>query len=308
MTESQACPECGAAVPVGRLSCGACGALLASVQGRGPAEPDPMAMEARGFSTPEGPSVPGLGPRPGDDDAPGDEAASEAAAVPGGVVAPSSITPALADITPPPPPMPPLPGAYLPPSAVMRGLPVTPTVPPAATPASALGLRPPMPAPESPAPGGPTAGESPAVEPTRAPVLELPFVIAPGPGPRLVAAGSAVAVVAFVLPWVAGGGVVIGGSFGGGYFATWGLAALGNVLPFLLAWVSLLLAVLPNRVPRHVALGLLPVFLGGILAGYAWTYLTAPFGTSIGIWALAAGALLLAAGGSLVLRHGEGSS
>ncbi len=40
MTELGACPECGAAVPVGRLSCGACGALLASVQGRGPEEPD----------------------------------------------------------------------------------------------------------------------------------------------------------------------------------------------------------------------------------------------------------------------------
>ena len=37
MIESRACPECGAEVPIGRLSCGACGALLASVD-RHPAD------------------------------------------------------------------------------------------------------------------------------------------------------------------------------------------------------------------------------------------------------------------------------
>ena len=40
MIESRACPECGAEVPIGRLSCGACGALLASVD-RHPAEEPP---------------------------------------------------------------------------------------------------------------------------------------------------------------------------------------------------------------------------------------------------------------------------
>lgn len=306
MIESGACPECGAAVPVGRLSCGACGALLASVQGRGPGEPDAAAAAAaRGVATLDGPPVAGDDHGPADGRGPGGETAPDAAELSVGDVPPPPSIPLLAEITPPPPPMPPLPGGYLPPSAVMRGVPVTPTIPAATTPASALGSRPsaPEPALRTPAPGG-----SAPAEPTRVPVLELPFAIAPGLGPRLVAGGAAVAVVAFVLPWVSGGGVVIGGSFGGGYFATWGLAAVGNVLPFLLAWVGLILAVLPNRVPRHVALGLLPVFVGGIFAGYAWTYLTAPIGTAIGIWALAASALLLAAGGSLVLRHGEAIS
>ena len=32
--------------------------------------------------------------------------------------------------------------------------------------------------------------------------VDLPFVIAPGLGPRLVAVGAALAVVAFVLPWI----------------------------------------------------------------------------------------------------------
>jgi hypothetical protein len=140
------------------------------------------------------------------------------------------------------------------------------------------------------------------------PVLELPFAIAPGNGPRLVAAGAALGAVAFVLPWVPGGAIVIGGAFGTGYFSTWGLAAIGNVVPFLLAWLSLALAVFRNPVPRYAALGLLPVALGGAFAGLGWIYLTAPTGTGIGIWALAAAACLLLAGGSLVIRAARGEA
>jgi hypothetical protein len=204
----------------------------------------------------------------------------------------------------PRPPMPPIPGAYLAPSAVMRSAPI------AATQSAPAALSA-QPAPAS-APGSPPRGLEPIssnaprpASPARVPVLELPFAIAPGLGPRLVAGGAALAAVGFVLPWVPGGGLVIGGGFGSGYFAMWGLAAVGNVLPFLLAWVSLVLAVLPNRVPRSAALGVLPLLLGGVFAGLAWTYLIGPLGAAIGIWALSVGAMLLAAGGTLVLR-GEG--
>jgi len=288
MIRSWACPECGAEVPTGRLSCGACGALLASVQGRGaagaPADPTaPVTVEAAALA---GPPAPG--------DAPGPEAAEVPATVD---VPPPPTAPAYEPVAPPPPPMPPLPGAYLPPSAVMQGLPVNDPALARTTPASPSASRPP----------GPESGGSGQGLPSRVPVLELPFAIASGIGPKLVAAGAGLAVVAFVLPWIPDGGVVIGGSFGSGYFATWGLAAIGNVLPFLLAWVSLVLAVLPNRVPRHVALGLLPVLLGGVFVGYGWTYLIAPYGIGIGIWALAGGALLLVAGGSLVLRGDRAS-
>jgi hypothetical protein len=288
MIRSWACPECGAEVPTGRLSCGACGALLASVQGRGAAGPSadptaPVVVEAAALAGPP---------------ARGDAPVPEAAEVPATVdVPPPPTAPTYEPVAPPPPPMPPLPGAYLPPSAVMQGLPVNAPAPARTTPASPSASRPP----------GPESGGSGQGLPSRVPVLELPFAIAPGIGPKLVAAGAGLAVVAFVLPWIPDGGVVIGGSFGSGYFATWGLAAIGNVLPFLLAWVSLVLAVLPNRVPRHVALGLLPVFLGGVFVGYGWTYLIASYGIGIGIWALAGGALLLVAGGSLVLRGDRAS-
>jgi len=280
MTESRACPECGADVPTGRLSCGACGALLASVEGRGAAEAlaDPTASATGDAPAPVDPPVRSDVPAPGPAEVPATVAAPPPPTTPEGVA--------------PPPPMPPIPGAYLPPSAVMRGAPVTAPAP-ARTPAPV-----PAPLPRGPEPSEPMPGPT-----THVPVLELPFAIAPGVGPRLVAAGAALAVVAFVLPWIPGGGIVIGGAFGSGYFATWGLAAIGNVLPFLLAWVSLVLAVLPNRVPRHAALGLLPVFLGGVFVGYGWMYLIAPYGIGIGIWALAGGAFLLLAGGSLVLRR-----
>jgi hypothetical protein len=325
MIESRACPECGAEVPIGRLSCGACGALLASVD-RHPAE------------TPAGTRAPIVAPAdvaaPTGSVATADASARTAVAEP---AAPAAVLAAPAPATPPSgspdvppsamptpdasppatfaapdeielplPPMPPIPGAYLAPSVVTRSAPITTTQPFPAAPQARL--EPDAPSDEPPTRPEPALPVEPApASPARAAVLDLPFAIAPGIGPRLVAAGAVLAIVAFVLPWVPNGGVVIGGAFGTGYFSSWGLAAVGNVLPFLVAWLSLVLAVLPNRVPRFAALGVLPLLLGGIYAGFGWTYLIGPVGAGIGIWALAVGAVLLAAGGTLVLR-GEGSA
>lgn len=308
MTESWACPECGAEVPPGRLSCGACGAFLALVEGgplttpaASPGAPvarddPPAALPPAPAAAPAEPTVPATPPP-----------------------APATLTPqpaapvdAVEAVVPPPPPMPPIPGAYLPPSAVLRSSPVAaaaparPAAPPGSLPAPAS-ETPPTASPQSAAP--PPRSEEPVGSgpgpSSRAPVLDLPFAIAPGAGPKLVAAGAALAGVAFVLPWIPDGGIVLGGSFGSGYFATWGLAALGNVPPFLLVLAGLLLAVLPNPLPRYAALGLLPVFLGGAFAALGWTYLIAPTGSGIGIWALVGGACLLLAGGWLVLRGGR---
>jgi hypothetical protein len=332
MIESRACPECAAEVPIGRLSCGACGALLAAVDRHVAAVPayergTPSGWDAAAPTLAAPPATPmpaAPAAAASTHDAPTHDAPPlEAPHVATGEAPPPEAPPAAERDEPPPatfaaadaielprPPMPPIPGAYLAPSVVMRSAPIAGTQPIAAPPPEdPVPVAQPVPGPTSGAPPRGPASISPiepaAGSPARVPVLELPFAIAPGIGPRLVAGGAALAVLAFVLPWVPDGGVVIGGAFGSGYFATWGLAAVGNVLPFLLAWVSLVLAVLPNRVPRFASLGVLPLLLGGIYAGLGWTYLIAPLGTGIGIWALAVGALLLAAGGTLVLRGEE---
>ncbi len=332
MVEGRACPECGAEVPTGRLSCGACGALLAAVNRHGSADAPRDGQTAAGWdAAAEPPAAPVIAapviaapvspflplPVPAAVAPPAAAAQSAAVAQPAAVAPPAAAAQSAAvaqsaaaaqpevivephDMQTPFPSMPLIPGAYLAPSTVVRSAPIAapllPTQAPAPAAASAASPTPPA----GPGPIEPTTGTA-----AHVPVLELPFVLAPGIGPRLVAAGAGLAVLAFVLPWVSDGGVVIGGAFGSGYFATWGLAAVGNILPFLIAWVSLIMAVLPNRVPRFAALGVLPVLLGGVLAGLGWTYLIAPFGPGIGIWALAGAALLLAAGGSLVLHAGR---
>ena len=299
-TRIVSCPDCGTAVPHGRLSCVACGALLASVAGtRQPATvAPPTARPSRAQrlarraapkasehspSLPSGPAVP---PPP-----PGPALAPTASPVrppdPGPARGPSGVpslvaAPAGATIA----------GAYLPPSAVFavsadataaRGritnpLPATPN----ATPAAA-----------APARGGATTRRA-------GPLADITLDAPDDVETWLVAVGAAFTVIGFVLPW--GDNGMIGGGVDRGFFSRWGLANAADSVPLLAGLVALWLQLTPSvrRTPARTALvGLL---LGGPLVGLAFVYATSPFGLGTGGVGVLVGAALLLAGGGLALR------
>jgi hypothetical protein len=122
----------------------------------------------------------------------------------------------------------------------------------------------------------------------------------------LVAAGSGVAAIGFLLPWSEN---VIGAKGIGTYLDTWGLASPPNFIVFLLAMGALALTVIPNRVPVWVRTGTLGMLLGGILLGLVWPYLVGGWagGAQIGVLGETVASALLMAGGLLVqraMRHG----
>ncbi len=198
----------------------------------------------------------------------------------------------------------PIPGSYLPPSDIFRA---RAAAAPASRPATPLGDAHGAGARSATSFAPPTGHPAPAAPPTatrppRAPVLDMPFQVAAGAGPKLVAIGAAMAVFSFVLPWIPEQSVVIGATPGQGLFARWGLAAIGNLVPLGTAVIVLVLATLPNRVPPWIVGGVLPLALGGALAAIGWIYTTSQFGYSAGIVLLLAAGILLVAGGVLVLR------
>jgi hypothetical protein len=109
----------------------------------------------------------------------------------------------------------------------------------------------------------------------------------------LVAAGSCVALVGFLLPW---SDAVVGAKSFGGYTDSWGLAVPSHLLVLLLLGSVLTLAVMPNRVPSWIRTGLLGVLVGGLLLGLAWPYMIGGLGASLGILFEGVAAALLIAG------------
>ena len=110
----------------------------------------------------------------------------------------------------------------------------------------------------------------------------------------LVAAGSGIALVGFLLPW---SDAVVGAKGLGGYTDSWGLAVPSHFLVLLILGAVLTLAVIPTRVPSWIRTGVLGVLVGGLLVGLAWPYLLGGFGASLGIlFETVAAALLVAAG------------
>lgn len=286
------CPTCGAPVAPGRLSCAACGTLLASVSGRA--------------------ALPALGAPPTGTE--GSGSALEEAAVP---------LPEAAPLPPPPalPPRPPEP--ELPPRPQEPDLPPPPVLHPLPEGAPAPGARPgagtQMPAytsvPAGSGPSGPLATNQwyssqpgyarpamapPAMEPAAAPpspataglLSDLPFSAPSTIAAWVAAAGSFLAGAAVVLPWRATPGLP--------YLTDWGAAMPAVVIAAILAIVAGLIAITPSRLAPRVRWGYVPFFVGGFGLGAAWMW-QSTYAADVGLWVYVLGSIIAAAGGALSL-------
>jgi hypothetical protein len=324
------CPECDSTIAPGRFACSWCGTLAASVAsaGRGSASRAPTASGAVAtapvtsvvavLDAPDeiAPQVPadadadadpdieplvdepdpmaGQSPDPDESAAvlwPADAAAGpwppEAAARPPEVSAewPARVTavdwPAPMAERPRPTPA----GAYLPPSAILP-------------PAEDL----PLPVLAAAAPAEPVAADA-ARGPSESGIDT--FGLAADAPAQLIAAGAAFASVGFLLPWA---DVVIGSQrFGGGFFDQWGLAGPGHIVVLCLLLGLCAMALAGRRLPSLPRPGIAAIAVASLLAGLVWPYVFASsFEPSVGVFAVAAGALVIAAGGGLdrlVARH-----
>lgn len=313
MTQSIVCTACGAAVPYGRLSCPECGELLASVAGgrRGGsaamsvdrAMPDvlhdaqPTAQVAAAQE--RAPWADEAGARDPDPiivsgarwsaDADGFDALLAESAAP--AVHPPAVVARLE-------PAAAAPGAYVPPPAPAPTLGATYAAgPPAPARAwaghgssEAASAGEPTGTPATPTAASATAGD--AAEDTTGTVIRW-----------LAVAGSALAAAGMVLPWSS---LTVIGAEGVGYFDRWGLAGPGHLLVAAAVLGALGLALLRDRVPAWLGVGLPGPALGGLLLGLVWPYLIGPLGGQLGAWAVALGAALLIGSGiaTLILdRH-----
>ena len=318
-SQSIVCGTCGAAVPYGRLSCPACGELLASVVGaarrpvavqRAPKRASRTSKASAADATPAGTSSVATAPPP----------TASTAAMPYELgssgwdqVRPTTDVevdaepqwPAERPATPfavPPTPTAQAPqngaspayarssyadapGAYVPPV-----IPAIPAGPPA--PARAWAGHPGTDDAPSDADAASNASAGALVDAAR-----LPEFVG-----WLAVAGSAMAAVGFVLPW---GISVIGGS-GVGYFDRWGLAGPFHAIVVLGLLAILGLALVRNPIPLWVRVGVVGIALGALLLGLVWPYLFYLPGTGPGVLVVAVGAIILLVAGIIALvadRH-----
>lgn len=276
------CGACGSDVPYGRLSCPACGELLASVAGG-----IRRATEPRVGGTAIAPSASRVG---GERIMP--ESLHDAAAA-----APPEPTSAPELTYAPEPTYGPGPGAYVPPPSVDQGPPVMVAGP--AAPARAwAGLA--APEREEAAAGagymGRNAGGRPASDAGNALTRRTEFI------GWLTIAGGALAAVGFLLPW----GLSMIGATGTDYVDRWGIAGPFHPLVALAVIAVVAGAIVPNRIPEGYRVGLAGTILGAYVLGLAWPYLLGFSRPGPGAVAVTVGAALLLAAGvvSLVMdRH-----
>lgn len=171
-----------------------------------------------------------------------------------------------------------VPGSYLSPSAVLHA-PLGESISPAVMPLAGTSEL-------STAVGGISTPR-----PGHAPLLaDLPFD-APNSLPGwLVAIGSTVAALTFLLPWAPG--IV-------SYTSSWGLSSLANLPILALLITTAVMAILPNPVPLWIRSGVLGLIGGSLFLGLLWPYVMGDFGAEFGSIAGAAAAIVLIVGGIL---------
>jgi hypothetical protein len=194
----------------------------------------------------------------------------------------------------------PVAGMYLAPSATYAA-PIAPTSAPPrpASPAAAPSWPPALPAMAAGTAGGNGASAHAASDPA------APAVVAPTGGTArrladwLVIGGSTLVLVSFVLPWATNGVI---GAVGNGYTSDWGLANPGHLLLVVAAAALLILELVDGPLPGWFRSGVLPLVVGGLMAGLAFAYYARPAGGGAGVAVMLAGALVLIAGGLLASR------
>lgn len=273
-TGSVPCRSCGRPMPAGSLTCPSCGAPIVASDPPGEARPSIFADDIGDTAAADGLTAGGIVPNP---------------AVPGSYLSPSSVYQAR-PVEPEPPMVMPLAGTAAPSSddateGTAAGM--------SASPAYVSPVPPGMPPAPATASGGPaTASGGPAaVRPGKAPLLaDLPFDAPDSLAGWLVAAGSSIGAVSFLLPWAPR--IV-------DYTSSWGFASLSNLPVLGLLIVTAVLAILPNRVAPWVRSGVLGLMGGSLFLGLLWPYVVGDFGAEFGSIAGAAAAIVLIAGGTL---------
>lgn len=305
------CVDCGESVPYGRLSCPACGALLASVAG-GRARITPVGSIAVSETAPstapatfveplfpdaleETPSFwpplaevpqPLLAPRP--------------YRTPAWATAPSEPAPAVVAITPTwaniavaperSSPRVATPGAYRPPAFSLAA------AGPGLVPSSWSNAS-------GPAAGGSIARMAGSV--AKAPAIAFDAARFREIATWFVVVGSTLSVLGFFLPWSR---VVIGAASYGDYFDAWGLASPTHWLVLAGLLLVLALGIVHTIVPIWLRTGVLGLGLGALLVGLVWPYVAGPLGADVGVLCVGLGGLTMVTGGVLAswsTRHVE---
>jgi hypothetical protein len=299
------CVECGASVPYGRLSCPACGALLASVAGARRSSvrasgsvalatdeaPEPIQAADPARAADPAPTAPVIEPLLADEPVDAGPTLWPPIEEPAPKLSPRPYQPLEVEPYVPGGTMPPPPSAYRPPT--YSPSPDGPDWSDADDPESAATADAPTAAASDLA--GSHATERSILDPARFVEIASWFAIV----------GAAMAILGFLLPWSR---VVIGASGTGGYFDGWGLASPTHVLVVLGLMAVLALEIMRAPVPAWLRTGIPGLVLGSLIVGLIWPYVVGRLGADIGVMVTGLGGVALIIGGvvaSWATRHGE---